>query len=168
MSSDNPLLLAPIFIHVFCGLVALALWRFNLYQRIIGVLSGLLALGCTAALSMQVAADGVQVYRLGGWQPPYGIALVADGLTVFFSLMVGIVVLAAMVYTYSCREKSMLRNAYMPLALMQLAKRDMAQNRLAQAEEKGLRQIIRACQCHLRDITYRRFRLSNYLIRCWV
>lgn len=121
MSSDNPLLLAPIFIHVFCGLVALALWRFNLYQRIIGVLSGLLALGCTAALSMQVAADGVQVYRLGGWQPPYGIALVADGLTVFFSLMVGIVVLAAMVYTYSCREKSMLRNAYMPQALMQAA-----------------------------------------------
>lgn len=121
MSSENPLVLAPIFTHVFCGLLTLALWRFNRIQRFVGVLSGIFALGSTGALAIQVAADGVQVYRLGGWQPPYGIALAADGLTVFFTLMVGIVVLAAMIYTYSCREKSMLRNAYMPLALMQAA-----------------------------------------------
>jgi len=121
MSSENPLVLAPIITHVFCGLLTLTLWRFNRLQRFVGVLSGIFALGSTGALAIQVAANGVQVYRLGGWQPPYGIALAADGLTVFFTLMVGIVVMAAMLYTYSCREKSMLRNAYMPLALMQAA-----------------------------------------------
>lgn len=121
MAENNWLVLTPVLTHMLAGIAALFLWRFNHAQRLLGVFSGALAALFTIALAIAVAQDGPQVYRLGGWQPPYGIALAIDGLSVFFLAMVAIVMFAAMIYTWQCADKGMKRNSYMPLALMQAA-----------------------------------------------
>jgi len=57
-------------------------------------LTEVLALAATAALvvvSLVAAGTGEAVYSVGGWQPPFGICMVSDGLTVFFLLMVSVV-----------------------------------------------------------------------------
>ncbi|MCC6565435.1 MAG: hypothetical protein IT298_06685 [Chloroflexi bacterium] len=121
MAHNNWLVLTPVLTHLLAGVVSLALWRFNRAQRVLGVFSGGLAALFTAALAIGVAQNGTQVYRLGGWQPPYGIALAIDGLSVFFLAMVAVVVFAAMLYTWQCADKCMKRSSYIPLALMQAA-----------------------------------------------
>lgn len=60
------------------------------------------------------------MYRLGGWQPPYGITLVADGLTAAFLSAAAIVGFAITLYTFGCKDKQMTRSAYAPVAMMQL------------------------------------------------
>lgn len=121
MAHNNWLVLTPVLTHLLAGVVSLALWRYNRAQRVLGVFSGGLAALFTAALAIGVAQNGTQVYRLGGWQPPYGIALAIDGLSVFFLAMVAVVVFAAMLYTWQCADKCMKRSSYIPLALMQAA-----------------------------------------------
>ena len=75
MAENNWLVLTPVLIHLLAGITALFLWRFNHAQRLLGVFSGGLAALFMIALAITVATDGTQVYRMGGWQPPYCIAL---------------------------------------------------------------------------------------------
>jgi multicomponent Na+:H+ antiporter subunit D len=48
-----------------------------------------------------VAAQGVAVYKLGGWIPPLGICLVLDGLSSFMVVAVNLVVFLACIYSIS-------------------------------------------------------------------
>lgn len=118
--TDNALLLGPIFAPLVGALIALVLWgRKNVAQRWTMVAASLVALGFTLVLSAQALTDGVQVYRLGGWAPPYGITLTADGVTAFFLTAATLVNFAVMLYTFGCKDKAMERSSYAPIALMQ-------------------------------------------------
>lgn len=119
--TDNAFLLAPI-IAPFAGtIISLLLWGRNRAQRWVMVLTALTALGFTLALGAQALNDGVQVYRVGGWMPPYGITLTADGVTAFYLTAATLVSFAVTLYTFGCRDKAMKRSAYAPIALMQSA-----------------------------------------------
>lgn len=100
---DNPLVLGPVFIPLFFAVLSLGLARINNNaQRYTALLGSSLAMICTLAVLAQnweiaQANDGrvaVQVYRMGGWQPPYGIVLTADLLSSIFAAMSAIVVTA--------------------------------------------------------------------------
>lgn len=119
--TDNAFLLAPI-VAPFAGtILSLLLWRFNRAQRWVMILTSLVSLGFTLALSAQATSDGVQIYRLGGWVPPYGITFTADGVTAFFLTAATLVGFAVTLYTFGCQDKAMKRSAYAPVALMQSA-----------------------------------------------
>ncbi|MDH3209303.1 MAG: proton-conducting transporter membrane subunit [Burkholderiaceae bacterium] len=60
-----------------------------------GLVIGLLA---AVVLAWQVAAGGSQRQALGGWAPPLGIELYADGLTALMLLMTAVVVLPVGLY----------------------------------------------------------------------
>jgi multicomponent Na+:H+ antiporter subunit D len=54
-----------------------------------------------AGLAQQVFVQGIQVHYMGGWRPPLGIALQADGLSALMILMTALVGLGAGLYAYS-------------------------------------------------------------------
>ncbi|MCU0475118.1 MAG: hypothetical protein MUC99_03220 [Anaerolineae bacterium] len=118
--TDNALILGTIFTPFAAGIVCLALWGRNRAQRWVMLLAALLAMGFALALGAQALTSGTQIYRLGGWQPPYGITLVADGLTAAFLSAASIVGFAITLYTFGCKDKQMTRSAYAPTAMMQL------------------------------------------------
>jgi multicomponent K+:H+ antiporter subunit D len=50
-------------------------------------------------------SEGVGVYAIGGWQPPFGILLVVDRLSAFMLMLAAIVSLAALVYSMAGWER---------------------------------------------------------------
>ncbi len=49
--------------------------------------------------------EGVKVYYIGGWRPPFGICMVLDGLTVLMLLVVNLIGFAALLYSIDYIKK---------------------------------------------------------------
>jgi multicomponent Na+:H+ antiporter subunit D len=123
--SNNLLVLAPVLFPLIGAIVALIFIKRNMAQRYIGVVTTFITFVASGFLlyeNWQIAVNqpdhlAVQIYRLGGWMPPYGIVLVADLLTSLFVLMATIVVFSGAVYIVSCKDKAITRNVFVPLFL---------------------------------------------------
>jgi formate hydrogenlyase subunit 3/multisubunit Na+/H+ antiporter MnhD subunit len=91
------------------------LLAFALFVPVVGVLAAMLAGGrrgeqvamlvmpvtfvASAAVAWRVIASGAPLeYHLGGWAPPLGIALRADGLSAIMMLMTAVVIVVVAVY----------------------------------------------------------------------
>ena len=87
---------------ILSPLVAAALaFAFPLRGRWLAFATALIAGIAVAQLTHQVLAAGVQVHRVGGWGPPLGIDLRADGLSVLMLLMTALIGLAVSLYSHS-------------------------------------------------------------------
>jgi len=67
-------------------------------QRGIAITASLLLIVIATLLLLTSNQQGTQLYVLGGWQPPYGIVLVADKLSTLMVLLTAILALAAQLY----------------------------------------------------------------------
>ena len=123
---NNPLILGPIFIPMFFAVISLALSRFdNRLQRYVALLGSVIGMTCSLILVAQnwgiaQANDGripIQVYRLGGWQPPYGITLTVDLLSSIFGAMAASVMAICILYAVQCKDKCMTYPIFMPMFL---------------------------------------------------
>ena len=98
----SQLIMVPVLLPLFAGLLLLLEVRQRLWLR---RLTGLIATAFllpTAFMLWQQAADGaITVYRLGNWQPPFGIVLVLDQLAALMLLITAL--LALPVYLHACR-----------------------------------------------------------------
>lgn len=65
----------------------------------------LLGLSLYARISLAQAADKVLVYKVGGWDIPYGICLVLDGLSSFMLVTINIIVFFVALYSVNYMEK---------------------------------------------------------------
>lgn len=115
---NNLLLLGPIFFP-FAGIIgSLLLVRNNVAQRYIGLVAVLAAwISSLLVLYQRITTGQIQVYRMGGWLPPYGIVLVGDLLSALFVVMASTVVVCVVLYVVSCRDKSMTYPAFMPVLM---------------------------------------------------
>ena len=112
---NNIFILGPIILPLIGSFTSLRFARNNRLQRTLAVLMMALAWVCSAIVMYQTWDTGqVQVYRLGNWQPPYGIVLVADMLSALFQVMVTTILFAGMLYTWYGRDKSMNYPAFIP------------------------------------------------------
>ncbi|NWF68120.1 MAG: hypothetical protein HXY40_03460 [Chloroflexi bacterium] len=118
---DNPLLLAPIFVPLAGAALAVLLARYLRVQHVIGLTVTLLAWLASLAVLYANWIGGVQVYRVGGYAPPYGIVLAADLLSALLEVMATTVVLAGMIYVLGCKDKCISLPAFMPLFLCMAA-----------------------------------------------
>jgi len=67
------------------------------------------------ALAGRVTRQGRLVYQLSGWEAPFGITLVADGLSVLFLGLTAVVGLAALVFSLEGVDRFGQRLSYHPL-----------------------------------------------------
>jgi multicomponent Na+:H+ antiporter subunit D len=86
------------------------------------IIAGLFLL-CSSAISVFLLYQLVQtptaiVAPLGGWQIPFGIVFVLDPLSAFFVCMSHLVLLSALGYSWSCKERSVQLSTYVPMFLL--------------------------------------------------
>lgn len=116
--ANNVYLLGTLVTPLAGAIVALLFSGNNRWQRVIGLMTGLVAWCFSAILLMQVHQVGVQTYALGNWIPPYGIVLVADTLGGLFAFMVTTIMVGGLLYTLRSRDKCMNYPAFLPLFLL--------------------------------------------------
>lgn len=128
--NDNSLLVGTVFVPLVGAVVTILLARFtreddkkadhisNRLQRWVAFGANLIAWACSLALLVQVfGGEGLQTYRMGGWIPPFGIVLVADGLSALFGVMATTVTMLATLYMVHCWDKCVNYPAFVTLAL---------------------------------------------------
>lgn len=114
---DNPFMLGPVLLPLVGAVLSLLLAGNNRLQRYVGLLAAALAFSSALMLLAFNLEVGPQIYRLGGWDPPYGIVLVADKLSALFVTMAAAVMLGGVLYALHCRDKCVSYPTFIPLFL---------------------------------------------------
>jgi multicomponent Na+:H+ antiporter subunit D len=78
------------------------------------MVGGALHLGVAAWLLVEVMKQQVVVLWAGGWQPPFGICLVADYLAAAMVLITAIIHVSVIVYARGDLERAMVRGGFFP------------------------------------------------------
>ncbi len=96
----NHLIVVPILLPFLTALIIMlppvhyAPWR----RRVVSMLSTCLLLAVCVLLLLQVLREGVTFYALGNWQPPFGIIMVADLVSVIMLCLTAFLALGAICY----------------------------------------------------------------------
>ncbi len=115
----SDLVVAPLVIGLVAAVLTLGVRFAPRLQRALSVVGVLAYVGAVAALLVRV--DGALVYQVSGWPAPYGITLVADGLSVFMLGLTALVALAAVVFSVGYVDELGQRVSYHPLFHFMLA-----------------------------------------------
>lgn len=110
----------PVLIPLLFGVIMLLppISRSIHSQRVASVIGCLFLLLSCAALLYQINDQGVQVYALGGWQAPFGIALIADKVSGLLALLTAFLAFAVILYAVAGQDKG---GAYFhPLFMFQI------------------------------------------------
>ena len=115
----NHLSIAPILIPSISAILMLLppLAERIALQRWLAWISLTLLLGASALLLIQVDQQ-TQIYLLGGWQPPFGIMLLADRLAVMLVTLTAFLALCACLYGATQEESS--GRFFYPLFMFQI------------------------------------------------
>ncbi|RUO46034.1 monovalent cation/H+ antiporter subunit D [Pseudidiomarina donghaiensis] len=113
------LVILPLLIPMVTALLQLLPWGENpqRYRRALGMLSCTVLIVCATFLLTESASTPL-VYALGSWQAPYGIVLVADGLSSLMVLLTA--VLAFPVLWFACYGEDNLGSHFQALFQFQL------------------------------------------------
>ncbi|KEP69819.1 cation:proton antiporter [Thioclava dalianensis] len=92
-------IIAPVVLPAILAPLIVLWMRYDLVTQRVASVIGMLAL-LTLAIALLVSASGnpPEVYRLGGWEPPYGIVLVLDRLSALMLLLNAILGLVVVLY----------------------------------------------------------------------
>ncbi|SDJ48019.1 multicomponent Na+:H+ antiporter subunit D [Halovenus aranensis] len=110
--------IAPVLVALSTGIFTLLARSWPRLQRVVVVAGTLGYAGVVGALSWDVvfASDGARiVYQVGGWRAPFGITLVADGLSVFMLAMTAVVAVYAAVFSVRFIDEHNQQVYYYPL-----------------------------------------------------
>jgi multicomponent Na+:H+ antiporter subunit D len=118
---NNPLVLVPIFAPLAGAILCILTAHYLRVQHIIGMAASTLAWLASLAILALNWTDGLQLYRIGGYAPPYGIVLAPDMLSALFEVMASTVVAGGTLYILGCRDKCVSYPAFMPLFLCMAA-----------------------------------------------
>lgn len=121
MTPNNPFVLAPVFFPLSAAALCVLFARHRQTQHMVGVGATVLAWLCSIYILILNWGEGLQLYRLGGYQPPYGIVLAPDMLSSIFAVMASTVVAAGALYILGCHDKCVSYPAFMPLYLCMAA-----------------------------------------------
>lgn len=117
MTPNNPLVLIPIFAPLSGAALSVLMSRSLRTQHFIGLSASTLAWLASLLILFANWQGGLQVYRLGGYEPPYGIVLAPDMLSALFEVMATTVVLGGTIYILGCHDKCVSYPSFMPLFL---------------------------------------------------
>jgi multicomponent Na+:H+ antiporter subunit D len=112
------LAIVPMLVVLVTGATTLFVRRWPRLQRALTVTGTLVYAATVAALVRAVvfAPDGGAIaYQVGGWRAPFGITLVADGLSVFMLAMTAVLAVYAVVFSLRYVDEANQRVYYYPL-----------------------------------------------------
>ena len=112
------LAIIPMLVVLVTGTAALLVRRFQRLQQAVSIAGTLAYAGAVALLAWQVVfAENAEpvAYRLGGWDAPFGILLVADALSAFMLALTAIVAVYAVVFSVRFIDERNQRVYYHPL-----------------------------------------------------
>ncbi len=125
MSGFSPnWLVAPVALPLFTGALLLFIgrWGFRRWlwlQRTLGTVALALNLAVAVALAVETIGQGRRyVLQVGLWDAPFGISVVADGLTAIMLVMGGVVALAVFPYAIATLDYHRERMGFYPLYLV--------------------------------------------------
>ncbi len=110
----------PILIPLLFGIIMLLppISRDVHTQRIASIVGCAFLLASCVVLLYVINREGVQIYALGGWQAPFGIALIADKVSGLLVLLTAFLAFAVMLYAVAGQDKG---GAYFhPLFMFQI------------------------------------------------
>ncbi|MGY3622507.1 monovalent cation/H+ antiporter subunit D [Bradyrhizobium sp. USDA 10063] len=114
------MMILPIVLPLAAAIACLALPRSTIQaQRLVSLLVALIMIPIAAYLLHRASHGGVDVYSLGGWRAPFGIALVLDRLGALMMLLCA--VLALPVLLYAADRDDAAGSHFHPLFQLQLA-----------------------------------------------
>ncbi|MEL6151477.1 MAG: proton-conducting transporter membrane subunit [Chloroflexota bacterium] len=105
MAENNVLLIIVVFLPLLGGVVSLLLWGRDKLQRYLGFGVGVIAWLASLGVLWANLTGEPQVYRMGGWAPPFGIVLVGDMLSSLFVVMSTTVLMMGLLYAIGCNDK---------------------------------------------------------------
>jgi multicomponent Na+:H+ antiporter subunit D len=115
------LLYWPLVIPFFTAVLCLLAWRSTEMQRGISLLGSFGLLAATFRVFAEVSANGPVAAQAGGWPAPFGITLVADLLSAVLLLLVGIVAVAALIFSLADVNRDEEHHGHHPLTHTMLA-----------------------------------------------
>lgn len=115
------LLALPVVLPMLAGALCMLAWRHLRFQRVFA-LAGCLGQLAAALLILQRSLDGqVQLLATSAWPAPFGIVLVADGLSAVLVLMTALTGLASAVYALPTVARADEQAGFFPLMQLVLA-----------------------------------------------
>jgi len=106
----------PVLVPLTVTILMLMFFRDNVrVQRALSIASAITLLVFTTLLLIKVNAEDVIVYRLGNWQPPFGIVLMVDRLSVIMLYLCAITGLASLVFACGELDERRERTHFHPL-----------------------------------------------------
>lgn len=94
------LLVLPILVPLIAGAILLAV-KDSAARVVIGIISGVITLITTGLIALKTGQGEIVVNQMAGWKAPYGIALVADGLSGPLVFVVAIFSLLTVIFVAS-------------------------------------------------------------------
>ncbi len=111
----NELLVLPILIPMFTGVLCLLAYRSTRLQRILGMAGTVVLFSASLALFLSTLNHEILVLQIGSWPAPFGITLVADLFSATMQLLTGIVGLAVGWYSLGMIGESRFAFGYFAL-----------------------------------------------------
>jgi len=117
--TDSTLVIAPMLIVLAAATGTLLLGRYPRARATVSLAGGVAYAVAVAAIDWYIIlapdAPGIATYQVGGWPAPFGITLVADGLSAFMLTMVAILGVASLVFSTRHLPGGEERSYYFPL-----------------------------------------------------
>ncbi len=109
------LIVAPILIPLITAAVTAILWNRPDVQRPVGLIGAILLLGAAILLLLEAWQSGPQVARMGGWDAPFGIALVIDLFSAIMLVITGLMGVAVGIYAMGPDAQERDKAGFQPL-----------------------------------------------------
>jgi multicomponent Na+:H+ antiporter subunit D len=109
----DALIAAPVWVPLATAIIAMLAGPAR--GRLVSLTGAALLLGSAVWLMFRVWTDGIQVLEVGGWQAPFGIALVVDHFSATMVLVTAVVATAVLWYSLDDIDAALERRGFYPL-----------------------------------------------------
>lgn len=113
----NNIVILPIIIPVIFGMVMVIFKNHIKLHRVMSMLATVFTGGVAVLLLTQIRETGIQTLYLGGWEPPFGITLVADMFAALLVLVTAIVAFCCLWYAFYTMDPAREKHYFYPLVL---------------------------------------------------
>ncbi|WP_440764136.1 complex I subunit 5 family protein [Natronorubrum sp. DTA7] len=119
IGTESQLVIAPMLVVLVTGVVSLLFGRWPRARIGVSLAGGVAYVVAVAAIDWYVVlapdAPGIATYQVGDWPAPFGITLVADGLSAFMLTMVAVIGVASLTFSTRVLPEIDRRSYYFPL-----------------------------------------------------